>query len=141
MSSMAYESWATSEATRKTMQGNKRRDTRPELALRRAVHALGLRYRVDSPPIEGVRRRADLLFPARRVAVYLDGCFWHGCPSHYRPPATNAVYWTAKVERNRDRDRHTNELLVSQGWIVVRVWEHEDPVAAAAHVASVVRRR
>lgn len=123
------------------MQGNKRRDTRPELALRRAVHALGLRYRVDAALVPGLRRRADLLFTRGRVAVYLDGCFWHGCPEHYKPPATNTGYWGRKVERNRTRDASTDERLRVEGWAVVRAWEHEDPVQAAARVAEVVDAR
>jgi DNA mismatch endonuclease (patch repair protein) len=136
-----YQSWASSPAARATMQGNKRRDTRPELALRRAVHALGLRYRVDAAPVPGLRRRADLLFTRARVAVYLDGCFWHGCPEHYKPPATNSGYWGPKVERNRARDRATDERLTAEGWAVVRAWEHEDPATAASRVAAAVAAR
>lgn len=118
------------------MLGNKRRDTKPELALRRSVHALGLRYRVDAQPLPGLRRRADLLFTRARVAVYLDGCFWHGCSLHYREPGgLNAAYWASKVAGNQARDRDTDARLVEAGWLVVRVWEHEDPVEAAQRVA------
>jgi DNA mismatch endonuclease (patch repair protein) len=122
------------------MQGNKRRDTRPELALRRAVHALGLRYRVDAAPVPGLRRRADLLFTRARVAVYLDGCFWHGCPQHYTiPKGPNASYWADKVARNRERDRDTDRRLGADGWHVIRIWEHEDAHEAAQRVLAAVR--
>ncbi|RFU42342.1 very short patch repair endonuclease [Actinomadura logoneensis] len=123
------------------MQSNKGRDTRPELALRRAVHALGMRYRVSARPLPGVRRTADLLFTRAHVAVFLDGCFWHGCPEHHTKSATNADYWAEKVRRNRERDAETDRLLAEAGWKVIRVWEHEDPVQAAQHVAQVVRAR
>jgi DNA mismatch endonuclease (patch repair protein) len=121
------------------MQANKGRDTKPELALRRAVHALGLRYRVSARPIPTVRRTADLVFTRARVAVFLDGCFWHGCPDHHTKSATNAAYWADKVEKNRARDRETDALLAAEGWVAVRIWEHEDPGEAALKVQSVVR--
>ncbi|MEU5849642.1 very short patch repair endonuclease [Saccharopolyspora shandongensis] len=132
---------ASSGGTRKSMQGNKGRDTKPELALRRAVHALGLRYRVSMRPLPEVRRTADLVFSRAKVAVFLDGCFWHGCPDHHTKSATNAEYWAEKVERNRERDRGTDCLLIEAGWAVIRVWEHEDPTCAAEKVASAVRSR
>jgi DNA mismatch endonuclease, patch repair protein len=123
------------------MQANRRRDTKPELALRSAVHALGLRYRVDAPPLKGLRRRADLVFPRVKVAVFLDGCFWHGCPEHHTVAAANATFWAEKVTGNRTRDRDTDARLEAAGWVSLRVWEHEDPVEAARRVASVVRSR
>lgn len=123
------------------MQSNRRRDTKPELALRSAVHALGLRYRVDAPPLTGVRRRADLVFPRAKVAVFLDGCFWHGCPEHHTVARANATFWADKVSGNRARDRDTDERLAAAGWVSVRIWEHEDPVVAADRVAAVVRAR
>lgn len=124
------------------MQSNKGRDTKPELALRRAVHALGLRYRVSKRPLPRLRRTADLVFTRVKVAVFLDGCFWHGCPDHHTVSATNTGYWTDKVRRNRERDDETNRLLAAEGWHVIRVWEHEDPHAAAAMIAGeVIRRR
>ncbi|WP_268915922.1 very short patch repair endonuclease [Actinomadura logoneensis] len=132
---------ASNPGVRKSMQSNKGRDTRPELALRRAVHALGMRYRVSARPLPGVRRTADLLFTRAHVAVFLDGCFWHGCPEHHTKSATNADYWAEKVRRNRERDAETDRLLAEAGWKVIRVWEHEDPVQAAQHVAQVVRAR
>ena len=123
------------------MQSNKSRDTKPELALRSAVHALGLRYRVAAKPLAGLRRTADLVFPTAKVAVFLDGCFWHGCPQHHTVASANARFWADKVEGNRARDRDTDERLAAAGWISVRVWEHEDPVEAADRVRAVVRER
>ncbi|HCG01478.1 MAG TPA: very short patch repair endonuclease [Chloroflexi bacterium] len=123
------------------MQSNRSRDTRPELALRGAVHRLGLRYRVASRPLPAVRRTADLVFPRERVAVFLDGCYWHGCADHHRQPASNSGYWSQKVERNRARDVAVDILLKEAGWAVIRVWEHEDPAAGAEHVRDVVTGR
>lgn len=120
------------------MQANTGRDTKPELALRRAVHALGLRYYVNRRPIKAVRRTADLLFPRLRLAVFLDGCFWHGCPEHHTVAKTNADFWAEKVATNRRRDAGTNELLRQAGWTVVRVWEHEPAGMAAARIAGTV---
>ena len=122
------------------MRGNRNRDTRPEMAVRSAVHALGLRYRVAGRPIAGVRRTADLVFRRRRVAVFVDGCFWHGCPDHFRVPSTHVEYWTAKIERNRERDIETDALLAEAGWTAVRVWEHEDPRQGAERVREVLTR-
>jgi DNA mismatch endonuclease (patch repair protein) len=121
------------------MRSNRGRDTQPELALRRAVHALGLRYRVSIRPLPQVRRTADLVFTRAKVAVFLDGCFWHGCPEHHTVAVTNARFWADKVDANRRRDRDTDQRLQDAGWIVVRVWEHENPVAVAERIASVVR--
>lgn len=132
---------ASSDGVRKRMQANKGRDTIPELALRRAVHALGLRYRVSIRPLPSIRRTADLVFTRAKVAVFLDGCFWHGCPEHHTASRTNAAYWMDKVERNLARDAETNRLLTSAGWSVIRVWEHEDPDTAAKRVAQLVYTR
>lgn len=123
------------------MRANRGRDTRPELALRRAVHALGLRYRVSARPIPAVRRTADLVFPRAKVAVFLDGCFWHGCPEHHTVAVTNAAFWAEKVETNRRRDRDTDRRLDEAGWVSVRVWEHRDPQQAADEVRAVVAAR
>lgn len=96
------------------MQANRARDTAPELALRRRLHALGVRYRVDLPPLPGLRRRADIVFPKLRVALFVDGCFWHGCPDHGpRRFGANADYWTEKIVANRSRDADTNAALRS----------------------------
>jgi DNA mismatch endonuclease (patch repair protein) len=123
------------------MQSNKSRDTKPELALRSALHALGLRYRVGAKPLAGLRRTADLVFPTAKVAVFLDGCFWHGCPEHHTVAAANAKFWADKVSGNRARDRDTDARLEAAGWASVRVWEHEDPREAAQRVEGVVRAR
>ena len=138
---MSEESWASSPATRKSMQANRSRDTGPELALRRALHALGLRYRVCARPIPEVRRTADVVFLSARVAVEVRGCFWHGCPDHYRAPSTNMAYWSEKVQRNQRRDEDTAKQLREAGWILEVVWEHEDMVAASYRVAIIVRQR
>ncbi|MCX9192091.1 very short patch repair endonuclease [Carbonactinospora thermoautotrophica] len=123
------------------MQANRSRDTKPELALRRAVHALGLRYRVCARPLPTIRRTVDLVFRPSRVAVEVRGCFWHGCPEHYRQPASNTTYWAAKVERNMARDAEIAQLLADAGWLLLVVWEHEDPNEAAQRIARVVRER
>lgn len=123
------------------MQSIKSRDTEPEMALRRILHAMGLRYRVNRRPLPGVRRTADLVFSPAKVAVFMDGCFWHHCPDHAADPKTNSEYWKPKLERNVERDRETDSLLDSEGWLSVRVWEHEDPRAAAKRVARIVRQR
>ena len=132
-------SWASSPGVRASMRSNKGRDTKPELALRSAVHALGLRYRVDARPLKDVRRTADLLFSRARVAVFLDGCFWHGCPEHHTVAKTNGDFWAQKVTDNRRRDRDTDARLAEAGWRSVRIWEHEDPVEAAGRVQAAVR--
>lgn len=120
---------------------NKARDTGPERAVRSAVHARGLRFRVSVKPIAGVHRSADLVFTRARVAVFVDGCFWHACPEHYIVPATNRAYWEPKIESNRKRDRETDQLLAEQGWIVIRVWEHALAVEEATRIEDAVRER
>jgi DNA mismatch endonuclease (patch repair protein) len=120
------------------MRQQARRDTAPELAVRRELHRRGRRFFVDRPPLAGLRRRADLVFPRRRVAVYVDGCFWHSCPVHATRPKNNADWWAAKLAANVARDRDTDDRLAAAGWTVVRVWEHEDPVAAADRVQAVL---
>ena len=117
------------------MSANRRRDTGPERAVRSLLHALGLRYRVDLPVVvDGVRVRPDVAFTRRKVAVFIDGCFWHACPQHGTSPATNTRYWGPKLRANVERDeRHTN-LLEASGWTVLRFWEHEPPEAVAQAV-------
>jgi DNA mismatch endonuclease (patch repair protein) len=121
------------------MQATRRRDTPAELALRRELHARGFRYRVDYPPLENIRRRADIVFTRAKVAVFCDGCWWHGCPQHRTWPKANAEWWREKIDANQRRDRDTDTRLAAAGWIVVRVWEHEDPVEAAERIAATVR--
>jgi DNA mismatch endonuclease (patch repair protein) len=117
-----------------------RSDTGPELALRRELHSRGLRYFVGRSPITASRRRrADIVFPRARVAVFVDGCFWHGCPEHMTWPKANAEWWRAKIEANVARDRRTDEQLREAGWTVVRVWEHEEIERAADRVELAVR--
>lgn len=123
------------------MQRQRRTDTRPELALRRRVFAMGLRYRVDALVLPGSRRRADIVFAPAQVAVYLDGCFWHSCPVHGTQPKANAEWWATKLSRNTQRDRETDRLLADAGWVTVHVWEHEDPEEAASRVRDVVSGR
>jgi DNA mismatch endonuclease (patch repair protein) len=123
------------------MQSNRGRDTAPELALRSAVHALGLRYRVSARPLPALRRSADLVFTRAKLAVFLDGCFWHGCPEHHTVASTNAAYWADKVTSNQRRDVETDRQLEEAGWRVLRFWEHEDPKQAALRIAHEVHLR
>lgn len=109
------------------MRANHRRDTGPEWAVRRLLHARGLRYRVDWPLPTNRRWRADIAFTRQRVAVFVDGCFWHGCPTHYQAPKTNAEFWANKVDSNRARDLAVSAGLEMAGWTVLRAWEHETP--------------
>ncbi|WP_180934032.1 very short patch repair endonuclease [Nocardioides ungokensis] len=136
---LSYESWASTPAARAVMQANRRRDTTPEMAVRRLVHAAGLRYRVDARPLPDLNRRADLVFTRAKVAAFVDGCYWHGCPEHGTVARTNVTYWSTKIARNKERDADTDRLLAGRGWRVVRVWEHESPTAAAARIIEVVR--
>jgi DNA mismatch endonuclease (patch repair protein) len=123
------------------MQAIRSRDTVPEQLIRRLVHAQGLRYRVAARPLPDLRRTADLVFRPAKVAVFIDGCYWHGCPEHYVPPKTNSGYWSDKVARNMARDRDTNEQLKKAGWLVLRFWEHEPPDECATQIADEVRKR
>jgi DNA mismatch endonuclease (patch repair protein) len=120
------------------MQGNRSRDTAPELAVRKLVHGMGLRYRVNARPLPTLRRTADLVFTRRRVAVFIDGCFWHGCPEHHRAPRANSDYWTEKVARNRARDAATDATLTAAGWTVLRFWAHRPPSEVANEVRAAV---
>lgn len=117
------------------------RDTAPEVRLRGRLHALGLRYRVHARPLPDLRRTADIVFTRAKVAVFVDGCFWHSCPEHGTTPAANGAWWTAKLRKNVERDADTDRRLAAAGWLVVRVWEHEDPVAASSRVADLVQGR
>lgn len=121
----APRSWASSPGNRRSMQGNRSRDTKPELLLRRALHARGLRYRVCTRPLPALRRTADLVFRPLKVAVEVRGCFWHACPEHFRWPKTNDEYWRKKIGRNLERDEELGAALTAEGWRLVVVWEHE----------------
>jgi len=133
--------WATSPARRRIMLGNRRRDTKPELRVRKRLHGLGMRFRVDYPPVQGLRCRADIVFTRAKVAIFIDGCFWHGCPKHYRPPRTNSEYWLPKIELNRLRDARNGRALEAAGWTVLRYWEHEDPDALSQSIRRIYVER
>lgn len=132
---------ASSPSALRRMQAARQRDTAPELALRRELHRRGFRYRVDAQVIASVRRRADLLFPSLRVAVFVDGCFWHGCPVHGTWPKANAEFWRDKIETNKLRDADTDRRLAEARWKVVRFWEHEPLAAQVARLAQLLTRR
>jgi DNA mismatch endonuclease, patch repair protein len=117
----------------------RRRDTAPELELRSELHRRGLRYRVDRRPLKGIPSRADLVFGPAKVAVYVDGCFWHSCPEHGTMPRSNEAFWQEKLARNQERDATTNAALAEAGWTVVRIWEHEEIAEAADRVEAAVR--
>lgn len=123
------------------MQSNRRRDTAPEMEIRKAVHALGLRYRVDYlVPDVGIVVRPDLVFTKRKVCVFVDGCFWHRCPEHGSQPKSNKAFWEEKLARNVARDERATKALELRGWRVVRFWEHDDPQSAAQKIAAIVER-
>jgi DNA mismatch endonuclease, patch repair protein len=131
-------SWASNEQTRRSMQSNRSSDTAPELAIRRLLHARGLRYVVNARPERDIRRTADLVFRGSRIAVFVDGCFWHGCPKHYREPKSHVDYWRPKIGRNMSRDMETTAQLEEAGWIVLRFWSHELSASVAESVAAQV---
>jgi DNA mismatch endonuclease (patch repair protein) len=116
----------------------RQKGTNAEVALRREMYRLGLRYRIDYEVLRKPRRVADVAFPGRRIAVFVDGCFWHGCPEHATWPKQNAEFWRAKIETNRQRDADTNDRLRSLGWTVLRFWSHEPPTEAARTVAHMI---
>lgn len=135
----AIESWASSPRSRQIMRSNRSRDTAPELAVRRLLHLAGLRYRVAYRPIPQLRRTADIVFTRQRIAVFIDGCFWHGCPEHgQKTTRANADYWSNKFMTNSARDAETNRLLRDAGWYVVRFWAHESPDAVARAIRAAV---
>ena len=124
------------------MQRSKRSGTRPELARRSALHRRGLRFVVDRPvPGGNRRRRVDILLRGARIAVFVDGCFWHSCPEHCHLPKTNTSWWCLKFRGIVCRDRDTDAQLAWAGWLAVRVWEHEDPDDAAREIEQLVRDR
>lgn len=123
------------------MRRQRRRDTGPELALRRELRARRLGYRLHRRPSKSLAREADLIFRGAMVVVFVDGCYWHGCPEHASWPRSNARFWQVKIERNRERDRETDRILADEGWMIFRVWEHEDAGTAAERIAAEVRKR
>jgi len=130
-----------SASTRQRMQRQTRRDTQPEMRLRSALARKGFRFRKHVRAIPALRREADVVFRSRRVAIFVDGCFWHGCPNHARSSKANSEWWAAKIERNRARDRQTDEILEEAGWTVIRVWEHEDTEDAVRRIETVLASR
>jgi DNA mismatch endonuclease (patch repair protein) len=134
------ESWASSPGRRRNMQAIRSRDTAPEIAVRRLLHAMGPRYRVHYKPIPTLNRRADIVFTRQKVAVFIDGCFWHGCPEHGSSSfRENPEYWSHKIRTNVERDRETDTVLESHGWRILRLWTHSDPVSMAQIIALTVR--
>lgn len=117
------------------------RDTAPEVAVRRLLHAEGLRYRVNVP-VPGIPRRTiDIVFPKAKIAIFMDGCFWHGCPEHATQPKSNAEWWRAKLDKNMARDAETTEHLLAEGWTVLRFWEHETSDGVAQQIATSLATR
>lgn len=123
------------------MQANRGRDTKPEMAVRRLIHANGLRYRVNARPEEDLRRTADIVFTRIKVAVFIDGCFWHGCPTHFTRPRANREFWERKIQHNIERDEETTTVLIQRGWKVLRFWEHESPGDVADTITTTVLDR
>jgi DNA mismatch endonuclease (patch repair protein) len=128
------------ERKSRDMRAQRERDTGIERAIRSLLHARGLRFRIHRRLLNGSRREVDVVFPGAKVAVFVDGCFWHGCPEHGTWPRNNAEFWRDKIEGNVRRDRDTDARLEADGWTVVRVWEHEAPADAAARIADAVER-
>lgn len=134
-------SWASSEHARLTMRANRSRDTKPEMLIRRELHRRGRRFRVAYRPLpEDRRRTVDIAFTRLKIAVHIDGCFWHGCEEHFIPPKTNPEYWQQKIAGNRARDLDTDRRLEAQGWTVLRFWEHQDPAEVVATIENLLGR-
>lgn len=131
----------SSAAVSQRMSRHPRRDSQPELAVRRLLHKAGVRYRIQVR-VPGMRRRTiDIAFPRWKLAVFVDGCFWHGCPTHRSYPVANTDFWRKKIDGNVSRDAETTRHLAATGWVVVRVWEHEAAAAAAAQVLLMLELR
>jgi DNA mismatch endonuclease (patch repair protein) len=131
---------ALNPGRRRNMQANKRRDTGPERAIRSALHALGYRFRVDYPIDLGtVRVRPDIVFPRKRISIFVDGCFWHDCPNHGRLPSINQEYWSPKLGRTVERDLENTTALEKAGWTVIRLWEHEQTIDAISGIMAAIQ--
>ena len=131
----------SSESARNRMRAVRHQGTAPEVALRAALDSLGLDYNVDTRPEKNLRTRADVVFMNEKVAVFVDGCFWHGCPIHGTQAKANVEFWRAKIQRNQERDCETNRALEESGWAVIRVWEHEDMTITAKAIAAILKDR
>ena len=131
----------TTPAAANRMRANRRSDTQPEVLLRSLLHRSGLRFRKDHPIRLSTGRvvRADIAFPSKRIAVFVDGCFWHSCPMHGTIPKSNQDYWVPKLKQNVDRDKLVNQLLESAGWRVVRIWEHADQETARSEIMPLLQ--
>lgn len=132
---------ASSDEARHRMRATRQRGTEAEQRICDELDALGLEYEVDRSPIPGMRSRADIVFKAARIAVFIDGCFWHSCPIHATSPRSNSDWWRAKLDDNRQRDERTNQTLADAGWLVLRFWEHENPATGARVVADQLATR
>jgi DNA mismatch endonuclease, patch repair protein len=134
--------YPSSPGARAVMRGNRRVDTRPERQVRSLLHARGYRFRKDHLiEVPGARVRPDVVFPRHRVAVFIDGCFWHRCPEHGTSPRANSHYWGPKLDRNVARDRRVDEALTAAGWVVTRLWEHDGPEEAVARIVAALADR
>lgn len=131
--------WIPSPVHSRIMRANKRSDTKPEVALRSALHRTGFRFRKDVPlRLGGSVIRPDIVFSRKKVAVFVDGCFWHGCPDHYRSPRQNLEFWSRKLQVNVERDARQTALLLENDWTVIRIWEHEPVQDAVAQITAIL---
>lgn len=137
----SYRPPASSTRVTAQMKVQRRRDTLPEVLVRRALFARGARYRVNYPVPGNRRRTIDIAFTRSKIAVFIDGCFWHGCPDHGTSPRANGEWWTSKIAANSARDLETTHNLIEQGWLVLRFWEHDEPSKVADSVLGEVRGR
>jgi DNA mismatch endonuclease (patch repair protein) len=133
-------SWASNSAVRAVMRANRKRDTGPELRIRRRLFSKGYRFFVSRRPLGPGSPVADIVFPRARLAIFVDGCYWHGCPEHFRVPKVHADYWGPKIRGNRRRDSATDEWLATRGWSSIHVWEHEPVENAVDRIAQFVER-
>ena len=132
---------SSSIAATARMKAVRNRDTACEISVRVRLHRAGLRYRVDARPLPHKMFRADVVFRRARVAVFIDGCFWHGCPLHATMPRANANWWKEKLDANKARDARANDYLSNADWLALRFWEHEEPSAVASAIAQAVSER
>lgn len=128
----------TDSHTSRRMKAVRQRNNANEREIRSNLHRIGLRFRIHAKPIAEMNRTADVLFPAAKVAVFIHGCFWHGCPKHGTWPKRNAGWWRDKIQANQVRDKHTVRVLKRAGWIPITVWEHESPQAASNRISRSV---